>query len=116
MASKAHRPCYFLTCQNGCMALTLSPLRASAVAIVLVLLVATGSAIAQPPTPSSRGNTDELVLTATEEKDSYEIYSILLRTEMPPQWNITGWAITQETQAFPSDGTPNGRGPGSCLQ
>jgi hypothetical protein len=95
------------------MALTLSPLRASAVAIVLVLLVATGSAIAQPPTPSSRGNTDELVLTATEEKDSYEIYSILLRTEMPPQWNITGWAITQETQTFPDT---NGRGPGACLQ
>jgi hypothetical protein len=91
--------------------------RMSASVTLSLLLTATGSAIAQPPSPASQqANTDQLTLTATEEKDSYEIYSILLRKEMPPQWNITGWAITQETHTFPSDGAPNGRGPDTCLQ
>ena len=53
----------------------------------------------QPPTPQSeKGGADELRLTAAEEKDSYEIYSILLRTEMPSDWHIAAWAIGQETQ------------------
>ena len=111
------RTAIFVTCQYGCMALTISPRRGSVFAIVLFLSVASRSVGAQPPAPlPPQGTTDQLELTAAEEKDSYEIYSILLRTEMPPQWDITGWAITQETQTFPSDGTPNGRGPGSCLQ
>jgi hypothetical protein len=88
----------------------------SVTAIVLVLSLATGNAIAQPPAQLSGPGSAELTLTPAEEKDSYEIYSILVRKEMPPQWNITAWAITQETQTFPSDGPPNGRGPGACLQ
>jgi hypothetical protein len=96
------------------MAFTMSPVRASVTTVVLALSLATGSAQAQPPAQSSPGNKDELVLTPQEEKDSYEIYSILLRKEMPPAWNIAAWAITQETQTFPSD--TDGHGPGWCLQ
>jgi hypothetical protein len=53
-------------------------------------------------------------LTAAEEKDSYEIYSILLRTELPSQWNITGWAVEQETQTYPTFGEMSSIG--MCLQ
>src|SRR5258708_4117810 len=45
-----------------------------------------------------------LKLTGAEEKDSYEIYSMLVRTELPSQWNITGWAIEKETQTYPRFG------------
>jgi hypothetical protein len=44
---------------------------------------------------------EQETFTATEAQDSYEIYSMLLRTQMPARWNITVWAIKQETQAFP---------------
>jgi hypothetical protein len=79
------------------MALTISPWRAFVLAVLLVLPMTTGSATAQPPAPLSEQGTNQLTLTPAEEKDSYEIYSILLRAEMPPQWSITGWPITQET-------------------
>src|ERR1035438_2455506 len=98
------------------MAWSISPCRASVLAVVWVVALATGSAIAQPPAPTPGPGSAELNLTPAEEKDSYEIYSILLRKEMPPQWNIAAWAISQETRTFPSDGPPNGRGPGACLQ
>jgi len=98
------------------MAWTISPWRVFVFAVVWLLAMTTVSAHAQPPAPSLPGNTDQLTLTAQEEKDSYEIYSILLRTEMSPNWKITAWAITQETRIFPSDGTQNGRGPAVCLQ
>ena len=76
-----------------------SPWRGSAVALALILPIATHIAAYQPPVQQSeQESANDLKLTAAEEKDSYEIYSILLRTEMPSQWNITGWAIEQETQ------------------
>jgi hypothetical protein len=50
----------------------------------------------QPPTAQSGSH-----LPAADEKDSYEIYSMLLKTEMPPQWNITTWTIQKETQTLP---------------
>ena len=76
----------------------------------LSVLAATfiASAFAQLP--------DDLRLTAAQEKDSYEIYSMLLRTEMPPQWKITAWAIRQETQTFPTYGSSNGSNLRMCLQ
>jgi hypothetical protein len=43
-------------------------------------------------------------LTAAEEKDSYEIYSMLLRTEMGKWRDTTAWTITEETQTFPYNG------------
>jgi hypothetical protein len=66
----------------------------SVTAIVLVLSLATGNATAQRPAQLSGPRSAELTLTLAEEKDSYEIYSILLRKEMSPAWDITGWAIT----------------------
>jgi hypothetical protein len=80
----------------------LSPWRVSAFAIALLLPTATRSpAYQQPVPPPGQGSATDLRLTETEEKDSYDIYSILLRTEMPSQWNITGWAIERETQTYP---------------
>jgi hypothetical protein len=55
-------------------------------------------------------------LTVAKEKDSYEIYSMLLRTEMPPQWNITAWVIIRETQTFPNFGSANGGSRGVCIE
>jgi hypothetical protein len=54
-------------------------------------------------------------LTAAQERDSYEIYSLLLRTELPPQWKTTGWAIKQETQTYPNYGANNGGNLRLCL-
>src|SRR5689334_4085304 len=82
--------------------LFLSPWRVVAFAFTFLLLMGNRAvAFQQPVRQSDQGNADELKLTAEEEKDSYDIYSMLLRTEMPPQWNITGWAIRQETQTMP---------------
>ena len=44
-----------------------------------------------------------------DEKDSYEIYSLLLRTEVGPEWKITSWVIAPETRTFP--GVPSRSGP-----
>ena len=52
---------------------------------------------------ATAGSTSDLKLTAPDEKDSYEIYSMLVRTEMPGA-KTEGWAISQETQTFPHDG------------
>jgi hypothetical protein len=57
---------------------TISPWRVLRFAVASLLVVTIGSAQAQPPAPSSPGNKDELVLTSQVEKDSYEIYSVLL--------------------------------------
>ena len=97
-----------LWCHNARMACrkAVSPWRVSAVAFALILPIATHIAAYQPPVQQSeQGSANDLKLTAAEEKNSYEIYSILLRTEMAG-WNITGtgWAIKQETQTFPHDG------------
>src|ERR1022692_806771 len=97
-----------LWCQNDRMACrkAVSPIWVSAVAFALILPIATHVAAYQSPVQQpEQGSANDLKVTAAEEKDSYEIYSILLRTELPSQWNITGWAIKQETQTFPHDGT-----------
>src|ERR1035438_9534120 len=96
-----------LWCQNDRMACrkAVSPWRVSAVAFALILPIATHVAAYQSPVQQpEQGSANDLKLTAAEEKDSYEIYSILLRTELPSQWNITGWAISQETQTYPNFG------------
>ena len=93
-----------LWCQNDRMACrkAVSPWRVSAVAFALILPIATHVAAYQSPVQQSEpGSANDLKLTAAEEKDSYEVYSMLLRTEMP---TIEGWAIKQETQPFPHDG------------
>ena len=93
----------------------LSPWRVSAVAFALILPIATHIAAYEPPIQQSEpGSASDLKLTAAEEKDSYEIYSILLRTELPSQWNITGWAVEQETQTYPTFGEMSSIG--MCLQ
>jgi hypothetical protein len=106
----------YLWCQNGCMlrCLALSPLPVSAFALALLLPI-TRSAAYQPPVPQSeQGRESELKLTAGEEKDSYELYSMLLRTELPPQWKLTRWTIRQETQTFPN--YANNHSLRECLQ
>ena len=96
--------------------LALSPLRMSAFALTLLLLpIATRRATCQPQ-QSEQGTGSELKLTAAEENDSYEIYSMLLQTEMPPQWKIQGWAIRQDTQTNPTFGVSDGNNLGVCLE
>jgi hypothetical protein len=95
-----------LWCHNDRMARnkSVSPCWVSAVAFVLILPIATHIAAYQPPVQQLEpGSANDLKLTAAEEKDSYEIYSMLVRTEMPGA-NTEGWAIKQETQTFPHDG------------
>ena len=93
----------------------LSPWRVPAFAIALLLPIATRSpAYQQPVPPPEQGNAADVKLSAAEEQDPYEIYSMLLRTEMPSQWNITGWAIEQETQTYPTFGEMSSIG--MCLQ
>src|SRR6266571_3244140 len=110
----------YFSCQNSRMSrrLALSPLRMSAFALTLLLLpIATRRAACQPPVPQSeQGTGSELKLTAAEENDSYEIYSMLLQTEMPPQWKIQGWAIRQDTQTNPTFGVSDGNNLGVCLE
>jgi len=65
-----------------------SPLRLLGLIPLLLLPVVTRSPAFQSPTSS-------------EESDSYAIYSMLLRTEVGPEWKVTAWTITQETQTFP---------------
>ena len=64
----------------------------SAVALSLLLPLATRS---QPIPVAS-----ETQLPTADQKDSYEIYSMLLKTEMPPQWKIAEWTIQRETRTF----------------
>src|ERR1035438_4097749 len=106
-----------LWCQTNRMACrnAVSPWRVSA--FVFTLLIPSTTRIAayqQPVQQSEQGSANDLKLTAAEEKDSYEIYSILLRTELPSQWNITGWAVEQETQTYPTFGVMSSIG--MCLQ
>jgi hypothetical protein len=97
--------------------LVLSPWRKSALAFTLLLPVGTHAGAYQSPVqPGEQGSATELKLTVAEEKDSYEIYSMLLRTEIPPQWNITGWVIIRETQTFPNFGSANGGSRGVCIE
>jgi hypothetical protein len=89
--------------------------RMSVLAMAFLLLTATRSpAQQQPVQQSDQRNANDPKLSAAEEKDSYEVYSILLRTELPSQWNITGWAIEQETQTYPTFGEMSSIG--MCLQ
>jgi hypothetical protein len=89
--------------------------RFSAFAFTLLVPLATRGHADQPPTPQSKQESaNQLGLPVAEEKDSYEIYSLLLRSEMPPQWNITAWAITQRTQTYPHHLQTNGFF-GTCL-
>ena len=53
-----------------------------------------------------QGQNEALQLTPDEEKDSYAIYSMLLKREMPASWNITGWVIERETRTFYSPSQP----------
>jgi hypothetical protein len=96
--------------------LALSPWRLLAFAVTLLLAIAIRSIAFQPPAQQSvQRNESGLKLTAVQEKDSYEIYSMLLRTEMPPQWKLTAWAIRQESQTYPNYGTRNDGRLGVCL-
>jgi|GEM_PF-1583302 len=59
--------------------------------------------------------TSNVKLTLTEEQDSYEIYSMLLRTEMGPEWKIAAWAIDEQTQTFPVFASSNDEHLRQCL-
>src|ERR1039457_5714548 len=95
-----------LWCQTNRMASrkAVSPWKVSA--FVFTLLIPSTTRIAayqQPVQQPEQGSANDLKMTAAEEKDSYEVYSMLLRTEMP-RATIEGWAIKQETQTFPHEG------------
>jgi hypothetical protein len=51
-------------------------------------------------TGGAKRTTTELKLTPAEERDSYEIYSLLLKAESPAREN---WIISQETTTFPGE-------------
>jgi len=59
--------------------------------------------------------TQDAKLTLAEEQDSYEIYSMLLRTEVGPEWKITAWAINEQTQTFPVFASSNDDHLRQCL-
>ena len=59
--------------------------------------------------------TQDAKLTVSEEQDSYEIYSMLLRTEVGPEWKITAWAINEQTQTFPVFASSNDDHHRQCL-
>src|SRR5437879_4660933 len=76
---------------NDCMRResSVAPWRMSVFVLTLLLPMPSRSPAFQQPVRQSEQETGyELKLTPAEEKDSYEIYSMLLRTEMPPQGNI----------------------------
>jgi hypothetical protein len=79
--------------------------RMSALVSTLALPVTSSPAYQSPAPQVERADTQETKLTAAEEQDAYEIYSMLLRTEMGPHWKITAWAITRQTQTFPHIGS-----------
>ena len=73
----------------------------------LVLLVPTASRSIAYQTQDADGaktGSTELKLTPAEEKDSYEIYSLLLKAEMPTTGNPS-WIISQETTTYPGEST-----------
>ena len=59
--------------------------------------------------------TQDAKLTVSEEQDSYEIYSMLLRTEVGPEWKIAAWAINEQTQTFPVFASSNDDHLRQCL-
>ena len=59
--------------------------------------------------------TQDAKLTLAEEQDSYEIYSMLLRTEVGPEWKIAAWAINEQTQTFPVFASSNDDHLRQCL-
>jgi hypothetical protein len=96
-----------LWCQNDRMIrrFAVLPWLVSVFAVALLLPITTRIAAFQPPVQQPEpGSANNLKLTAAEVRDSYEIYSILLRTEMPSQWNIRSWAIKQATETYPDFG------------
>src|ERR1051326_1383542 len=81
------------TCGVECHVPSRSILPALATATALVLMMSVGM-------QGHQAGANEIKLPPDEEKDSYEIYSMLLRTEMHPSWKITAWAIEQQTRPF----------------
>ena len=79
--------------------------RMSALPSMLALPLTIRSPAYQSPVPQVEGaEAHETKLPAAEERDSYEIYSMLLPTEMRPEWKIAAWVIIQQTRTFPSFG------------
>jgi hypothetical protein len=66
-------------------------------ALITVLLPLTANSQPSSPQLGRRLNT-------AEEEDSYQIYSLLLKAEMPPQWKVSTWNLQRDTQTFPSTG------------
>jgi hypothetical protein len=100
------QPALWLWCNNSRIAwgLAFSPWLVTAFVFALILPIAIRSAAYQEPVQTpDQPSASNPKLTAAEEKDSYEIWSMLLRTEMPGS-NTAVWAIKQETQTFPHDG------------
>jgi hypothetical protein len=97
----------FPWCQNVCMkhCRIVTLLRMSVLPSILALPLAIRIPAYQSPAQQTEGaNIQENKLTAAEEPDAYQIYSILLRTEMSPHWKIAEWAINRQTQTFPNIG------------
>lgn len=57
----------------------------------------------QTPVQGQQANTGELKLTPEEEKDSYDIYSMLLIQTAPPGSDKKIWLIEQKTAIYPRD-------------
>ncbi len=70
--------------------------------VILVLFTFDSLAYQAQDTRKSTTDTNELMLTAGEEKDSYDIYSLLLKAEVQTDWNHT-WVISPQTTTMPGD-------------
>ena len=82
--------------------------RLSVLVSTLALPLATVAQVDGAGTPNTK-------LTLAEEQDSYEIYSMLLRTEVGPEWKITAWAINEQTQTLPVFASSNDAHLRQCL-
>jgi hypothetical protein len=63
----------------------------------LILLLA-GKTGAYPQVPADQLKAEEPTLPQQQDPDAYEIYSVLLRSEMHPSWQVKTWSIKQETE------------------
>src|SRR5262249_38293672 len=75
--------------------------RMCALVSILVLPLPTPSPAYESCIPQPGGPVAPASLRLAEEQDSYEIYWMLRRSEMPPGWNISAWNIAEQTRTFP---------------
>jgi hypothetical protein len=67
-------------------------------AVTVALLLSTRATRADQPPQQDQPKTQQPAITIEEDPDAYEIYSVLLWTELPASWKVGAWPIRQETE------------------